>query len=218
MTAGTQTDERTFARVVDSQARLREIIVAPKPDAPAILKQQDRLDAHCRAVIAQAPFLLLATADAAGRCDVSPRGDAPGFVGVLDDRTIVIPDRPGNRRLDSLQNIIENPQAGVIFLVPGMEETLRVQGRAAIVEDEDVLAPLAVGGKPPRLGIVVRTDEVYFQCAKALRRSRLWQPESWSPRDTLPTFGRILRDQIATLGMTADEADAYLEESNKRLY
>src|SRR5688500_1877904 len=129
MTA-TGTRARTFNQVVTSMEQLRGIIESPKLDALSILKEHTELDAHCRAFVAQAPFLLLATAGASGRCDVSPRGDAPGFVRVLDERTIVIPDRPGNRRIDSMRNIIENPHAGVVFMVPNVDETLRVNGRA----------------------------------------------------------------------------------------
>jgi PPOX class probable FMN-dependent enzyme len=203
---------------VTTVERLREIISAPKADAPALKKQLPALDAHCRAFIATSPFLLLATAGASGRCDVSPRGDAPGFVLVLDDATIVIPDRPGNRRLDSLQNILENPHAGLIFLVPNVEETLRVNGRAWISEDPELLARMRADGKTPQLGIVVETEEVYFQCARAFRRAHLWSPETWIERDALPSFGTILRDQVRLDGMTAADIDAALEESNKRLY
>lgn len=202
---------------ITSIEQLRDIIPAPKPDAYSILKQQTALDAHCRAVIAAAPFLLLATAGADGRCDVSPRGDGPGFVLVLDDNTIAVPDQPGNRRLDSLENIIENPYAGLIFMVPGMDETLRVNGPATIVQDPDLLARMPAGNKAPTLAIVVETEEVYFQCARALKRASLWQPERWIDRAGLPTFGRILKDQINPAGMTAEDLDAYLEESNRRL-
>jgi uncharacterized protein len=208
----------TFRNVVSSVEQLRELVPAPKPDAFAILKELTALDEHCRAVIAASPFMLLATADADGRCDVSPRGDGPGFVLVLDDQTLVIPDRPGNRRLDSLQNILENPHVGLIFMVPGMDETLRVNGRATLVQDPELLARMPAQGKTPTLAIVVETEEVYFQCARAFKRSRLWQPEHWSDRAALPTFGRILKDQVKPQDLTADDLDGYLEESNRNLY
>lgn len=207
-----------FTGAITSIDQLRDIIPAPKPDAYSILKQQTQLDDHCRAVIAAAPFMLLATASPDGRCDVSPRGDGPGFVLVLDDHTLAIPDRPGNRRLDSLENIIENPFAGLIFMVPGMDETLRVNGPATIVQDPDLLARMPAGGKTPTLAIVVEAEEVYFQCARALKRARIWQHEDWIDRSELPTLGRILKDQIKMAEMTAEEIDCSLEESNRNLY
>ena len=208
----------TYAGALTSIDQLRSIIPAPKPDAYSILKQQSALDGHCRAVIAAAPFMLLATAGADGRCDVSPRGDAPGFVYVIDDHTLAIPDRPGNRRLDSLENIIENPYVGLIFMVPGMDETLRVNGPATIVQDPELLARMPAGGKTPTLAIVVEAEEVYFQCARALKRAQIWQPERWIDRARLPTLGRILMDQIKPTDITAEDIDCSLEESNRNLY
>lgn len=207
-----------IGNAVTSIARLREIVEAPKPDAPAMRKQRDTLDDHCRAFLAASPFVLLGTANADGRCDVSPRGDAPGFVLVVDERTLVIPERPGNRRLDSLQNILENPRVGLLALAPNVEETLRANGRAWLSEDPSLLARMAVGGKAPQLGIVVEVDEVFFHCARAFRRARLWQPESWITRDALPTLGQILHDQIRPDGMSAADIDCSLAESNRRLY
>jgi uncharacterized protein len=207
-----------FTDIIERVEQLREMIAAPPPDAPAIRKESTWLDAHCRAVIAQAPFLLLATAGADGRCDVSPRGDAPGFVRVLDDETLAIPDRPGNRRLDSLQNILANPHVGLIFLIPGMDETLRVNGRAMLVRDPELLAQMPAQGKVPSLAIVVETEQVYFQCARAFKRSKLWQPETWLDRAELPTFGRILKDQAKLDEMSVEEIDRYLDEANRNLY
>lgn len=209
---------RTFQRTIGTLDELRGIIESPAPDALSILKEKDHLDEHCQAFIARSPFLLLATAGADGRCDVSPRGDGPGFVLVLDERTLVVPDRPGNRRLDSMRNIIENPRAGLIFLVPTMEETLRVNGRATIVEDDELMARMTVRGKAPRLGIVIDTEEVYFQCAKALKRSRLWDPATWAERETLPSFAKILTDQVRQPDRTVEAIDEQLRASAKRLY
>lgn len=203
---------------VTSLARLREIIATPGEDAPAVRKQLARLDAHCAAFIAKSPFLLLATASADGRCDVSPRGDGPGFVLMLNACTLVIPDRPGNRRLDSFQNIIENPQVGLIFLVPNVEETLRANGRAWLSEDPELLARIEMQGKTPQLGIVVEVEEVYFHCARAFRRANLWEPETWIERDELPTLGQILHDQLRLAELTAEVIDTSLAESNRRLY
>lgn len=209
---------RTLQRTIDTMDQLRSIIESPAPDALSILKEKDYLDEHCQAFIAQSPFLLLATASRDGRCDISPRGDAPGFVLVLDERTVVLPDRPGNRRLDSMENMIDNPHAALIFLVPTMEETLRVQGRATIVEDDDLLAQMAVRGKAPRLGIVIETEEVYFQCAKALKRSKLWDPASWIDREQLPSFARILADQVKQPDRSVEVIDEQLKASAERLY
>lgn len=203
---------------IETIERLREIIPAPEPNALSILKQKDVLDEHCRSVIAAAPFMLLATAGADGRCDVSPRGDAPGFVRVLDDRTIVIPDRPGNRRLDSLENILNNPYAGTIFMVPNMDETLRVNGRAWLSDDPDLLATMKMLNKQPLLGIVIEVEEVYFQCARAFKRSMLWQPDTWIDRSALPSFAQILFDQIHPEGETVENLERYNAESNRRLY
>ena len=203
---------------IETVERLREIIPAPEPTALSILKEKECLDEHCRAVIAAAPFMLLATAGADGRCDVSPRGDAAGFVHVLDDRTIVIPDRPGNQRLDSLQNIIENPYAATIFMVPNMDETLRINGHAWITDDSELLATMKVGSKTPLLGIIIETEEVYFQCARAFKRSKLWQPATWQDRSALPSFAQILFDQIRPEGQTVESLEQRNAEGNRRLY
>ncbi|HZQ35167.1 MAG TPA: pyridoxamine 5'-phosphate oxidase family protein, partial [Dehalococcoidia bacterium] len=167
----------------------------------------------CRAFIARSPFALLGTASAAGFCDVSPRGDLPGFARVLDERTLVLPERPGNRRTDSLSNIIENPQVGLLFLVPGIEETLRVNGRAAISADAELLASMAVQGKAPRLAIVVEVREAYLHCAKAFRRSQLWDVSRHADRGELPSLGCMLRDQLHVENVTVEELDAQLEAS-----
>src|SRR3954451_8385580 len=158
-----------YEQVVRSEAELRAIV--GEPTERAVKKQIDRLDEHCQAIIAASPFMLLGTASAAGWCDVSPKGDAPGFVRVLDERTLAIPDRPGNKRLDSLRNIVENPRVGLLFLVPGKGETRRINGRATIVRDEPLLASLAFEGKPPLLAIVVEVEEAFAHCSKAFIRS-----------------------------------------------
>jgi len=168
-------------------------------DAPhdvALGKEMKRLDGHCRAFIAATPFVVIATADASGRADASPRGDAPGFVAVRDDTTILIPDRRGNNRVDTMMNIAENPHVGLLFMVPGMNETLRVNGTATITIDPALLAPLAAQGKTPQAAIVVTVEEVYFQCGKALVRSDLWNPDRRVDRRSLPSLGRILADEL----------------------
>jgi PPOX class probable FMN-dependent enzyme len=164
-----------------------------EPGRPAREKVITFLDDHCRELIALSPFCLLATSNAAGQCDVSPKGGQPGFVQILDDRTLAVPDATGNRRVDSLRNIVENPHAGLLFLIPTMGETLRVNGRAQITTDPELLQPFAVG-RPPRLAVVVEVEQVYLHCAKALIRSRLWQPDTW-PEQT-PSAAQIFKDHI----------------------
>ena len=176
----------------------------------------DRLDTHCRDFIALSPFLVLGTANAAGQADVSPRGDPPGFVKVLDDKTLLIPDRPGNNLLDSLSNIVANPEVGLLFVIPGFDETLRVNGRAEVVRDPALLAPLAIDGKPVKVGIRVSVREVYLHCAKSFRRARLWDPAARVPRQTLPTLAKMVMDMAA---MNYDPAiDGRVEDSMKKLY
>jgi len=166
-----------------------------EPVAHVATKAMPRLDKHCRHFIALSPFLCLGTMDVDGKADVSPRGDPPGFVTVLDDRTILISDRPGNRRADSMQNILTNPSVGLLFLVPGIEETLRLNGRASVIEDPALLASMAERGKAPKLAIRVEIEEVYFHCAKPLIRSRLWDPMTRIERGEFPRYGEIIRDK-----------------------
>ncbi|MCC6704054.1 MAG: pyridoxamine 5'-phosphate oxidase family protein, partial [Thermomicrobiales bacterium] len=139
--------------------------------------------------ILASPFFLVATSDAAGNVDVSPKGDPSGTVKIIDSRTLVIPDRPGNRRIDGHRNLIENPHVGLIFIIPNVDETVRVNGRAFLTSDPDLLATLQIQGKTPKLATVVEIDEVYMHCARAFLRSGLWKPESWPDPDTIPTLG-----------------------------
>ena len=199
---------------VGSESELRTLYGTPTERA--VRKQMTALDGHCRTFIAHSPFLVLGTAGADGSLDVSPKGDAPGFVHVLDDRTLLLPDRMGNNRLDGLRNLLQNPHVGLIFFIPGVQETLRVNGRGRITTDAALLAPLAVQGKPPRTGLVVAVEEVFLHCAKALIRSHLWDPERYVERSTLPTLGKMLADQI---GMDVAESERLTEESiRNRLY
>ena len=170
-----------------------------------------RLDAHCRHFITLSPFLVLASADSEGRVDASPRGDPPGFVRILDDSTLLLPDRPGNNRVDSFANILDAPGVGLIFFVPGIDETLRVNGTARLLTDADALQDSEVAGKVPRTGLVITIQEAFFHCAKALRRSRLWDPAAQVERSSFPSLGRIIADQIA--GFTAEVADARIEKA-----
>jgi uncharacterized protein len=206
-----------FRNVVASEHELRQLM--GEPSDLARRKQIATLDAHGRAFIAHSPFLLMATADATGRCDVSPKGDAPGFVLVLDDRHLVIPDRPGNRRLDGMRNLIDNPHVGLIFLIPGREETLRVNGRAWVVRDAEILEQTAVGGKRPDLAIGVEVEEVFLHCAKAFKRSKLWRPAEWPDPASVPSMARMLHDQTRLAGVTVEELERTIEDGYRtRLY
>ncbi|MCB2054104.1 MAG: pyridoxamine 5'-phosphate oxidase family protein [Geminicoccaceae bacterium] len=188
-----------------------------QPSERAVKKELDRLDRHCRHFIARSPFLVMATAGADGRCDASPKGDGPGFVQVVDDVTLLIPDRLGNNRVDGMENILSNPHVGLIFFLPGVRETLRINGRAEIVVEEAVLTPMAVQGKPPTAAIRVAVEEVFMHCGKALIRSRLWDPATQIERGDFPSLGQIIADQIE--GIDAAESDAYLETVYRdRLY
>ena len=187
------------------------------PNERSLKKQLSRFDNHCRAFIARSPFLVIASSDPSGRCDASPKGDAPGFVQVLDDATLLIPDRLGNNRVDTIGNLLARPGVGLIFFVPGLNETLRVNGRARITTDPGLLEPLAVNGKIPRSGILVSADEIYFHCGKALIRSDLWNPQKQVRRDEFPSLGRILAHQIG--GISVEESERYTAEGYKnRLY
>lgn len=166
-----------------------------EPSENSVRKSLDRLDRHCRRFIELSPFVVLATSGADGRADCSPRGDPPGFVAVLDERTVLLPDRRGNNRTDSLRNILENPHVGLLFMIPGANETLRLNGRATLTADPERLEPLAVNGRAPRSGLLIEVEEVFLQCTKALVRSRLWADESRVDRKTaLPSFGQMLAD------------------------
>jgi PPOX class probable FMN-dependent enzyme len=199
-----------FRRIVSTEAELREIV--GEPSDLAVRKDIGRLDPHARAFIGQSPFLLMATSSGAGRCDVSPKGDGPGFVFVRDERCLVIPDRPGNRRMDGMRNLLENPHVGLIFLIPGREETLRVNGRGWIVRDEDLLARMEVQGKRPRLAIGVEVEECFLHCAKAFKRSRLWQPDQWPDPSAVACMAQMLVDQTQP-AMTVEQMERRLEES-----
>lgn len=161
------------------------------PDPPALQKITDHLDENCKVFLAHSPFATLATADAEGNCDSSPRGDYPGFVRVIDDRTVVIPDRIGNKIADSMTNILENPHVGLLCFVPGMSETLRINGRAYLTDDPDVLRMLEQDHAAPNLAIVVNIDQAYLHCGRALLRSGLWDPEMQDLAAEVPSSGTI---------------------------
>lgn len=181
-------------------------------------KEMAALDKHARHFISLSPFLCIGTTNGEGIADVSPRGDPPGFVKVLGDKTLLIPERPGNRRADTMLNVMKNPVVGLIFFVPGIEETLRISGRATVIDDAAQLADMAVHGKPPKLAIQVNVERVFFHCAKALKRSRLWDESAQVPRDAFPTPGQVIRDQRRPDADVADLDALVVEDQEKNLY
>jgi uncharacterized protein len=197
-----------FRDLITDEKDLRALLGSPSE--VALKKQIPRLDEHCRAFIAHAPFVALATADGAGHCDVSPKGDPAGFVRVIDDTHLVVPDRPGNKRLDGLRNILANPHVALLFLVPERGETLRVNGRACITRDPDLLGTMAVDGKVPSLAIGVEVEEVFLHCAKAFKRSGLWEPARWPDISGLVSSAKIFHDQVKIPGMTGEDYERRL--------
>jgi PPOX class probable FMN-dependent enzyme len=178
---------------IETTEQLRALMGEASPATAA--KVSDQLDEFARDFIAKSPFLVLSTASVDGNQDASPKGDAPGFVAVLDDRTVVIPDRKGNKLLYGLENIIANPRVGLLFMVPGCEETLRLNGRAQISTDPALLSSLEARGQDALVAIRVEIDEVFFHCAKAFRRSSLWKPETWKPHTV--SFGKIFAAKMS---------------------
>jgi PPOX class probable FMN-dependent enzyme len=202
---------------IASAAALRDLF--GQAEGLAVRKSIPKIDRHARDFIARSPFLCIATSGKDGRADVSPRGDLAGFVQVLDDHHLAIPDRPGNNRLDTMVNIVENPNIGLIFLIPGFEDTLRINGQAEITTDPALLARAEVDGKRPKVAIRIRVDEQFFHCAKAFRRSRLWQPESIVDRKVMPTLARIILEQTDEAAKLKEEeiiaCDVAIEENYK---
>jgi len=201
-------------RTITSEQELRDLY--GHPGERAVAKERPVLSADCRAFIAHAPFLVMGTAGADGRCDVSPKGDAPGFVHVLDERHLAIPDRLGNNRLDGLRNILENDHVGLIFFIPGREDTLRVNGRARIARDEALLDRLAVNGKRPVTALVVEVEQAFMHCARAFKRAGLWEPERWPDPGAVRSMQRMIWDLLPVKppGQTVEE---YERDSNQRL-
>ncbi len=181
------------------------------PGRGPVDKVIDRLDEHCADFLAKSPFFVLSTADAAGVCDASPKGGPPGFVRVLDEHQLAWPDYSGNNRLDSFQNLVANDSVALLFMIPGLDETLRVNGTAELVADPTLGEALAIAGKPATVAVVVTVGEAYIHCAKALRRGGLWSPESWLADDELPSAACIVRDHAAL------EADVATIDESRRL-
>jgi PPOX class probable FMN-dependent enzyme len=180
-------------------------------------KRLDRLDLHCRRFIELSPFVVLATSDADGNVDATPRGGEPGFVHVLDERTLLLPDRPGNNGLDSLANLVSCPGVGLLFLIPGVDETLRVNGSAEIRDDEELQAPFDLKGRRPATVLVVSVRETYLHCAKALMRSNLWSEEAKVERSALPTMGQMMKDHAGERG-EPESQEAMLARYRSILY
>lgn len=204
-----------FGDAVQSEAGLRDLF--PPPTHNSYRKQIDRLDAHCRELIAAAPIVFVATASRDGSCDVSPRGGPPGWVRVLDDHRLLLPEGRGNNRLDSLANLLGSPGIGLLFVIPGRDETLRVNGRATITTDPELLASVPLRGREPPAAVGVDVDEVFTHCGKAFIRSELWDPATWPDGVALPSAAEVLRAHTGTA--TVEETQARIDESySQRLW
>jgi PPOX class probable FMN-dependent enzyme len=211
-TIGTQSD----IVEVTTEAELRALLGEPKERT--VKKERRTLHAHDRAWIAASPFCLVATAGADGSCDVSPKGDPAGFVLVLDERTLAVPERPGNRRADGFANVLTNPHAGLIFLVPGRDETLRVNGRARLVSDAPFFDRMVVRGHRPVLALLVEVEQVFFHCARSFARAGLWQPATWPDPQALPSLPRITKE-LLDIDEPLEEIEAgYTEACTTGLY
>ncbi|MFT7597871.1 MAG: PPOX class probable FMN-dependent enzyme [Acidimicrobiales bacterium] len=190
--------------VITTGEELRSLV--PTPRLAQQTKVRASLDTHARRWIGRSPFVVISSVDADGRMDLSPKGDAPGFVRVLDDRTLAVPDRPGNHRMDTFANVLQRANVGLLFVVPGRGEVVRVAGTAQIVRDPKLLDSMAVDGRSPALCLVITVSEVMFHCGKSVIRSRLWSPEDWPPIDDLASYAQCLADQAST-----DETAAQME-------
>lgn len=206
--------------LVQSEIDLRSHF--PETHAIAIKKCLDHIDDHARAFIDRSPFVCIGTQSKDGSADVSPRGDPCGFVKVLNSRTLLIPDRPGNNRLDTLSNILSNPRVGLLFLVPGFDDTMRVNGRAELTRDPNLLSEMAVNDRVPTLAIAVHVDEVFIHCAKALRRSHLWDPSKTQSRTEVASLMKIILDQTTGAPLDLQEQkrldDGLEDEYRKTMY
>lgn len=187
-----------------------------EPGQPALRKELDHLDAHCRAFIARSPFFVLGSAGADGRADVSPRGGRPGFVTVLGERRLAFGDLSGNNRLDSFTNLVERPEVGLLFFVPGYDETLRVNGRAAITDGADVTAACSLDGVRVTVAVVVHVEQAYLHCAKAVRRADLWRPEAWPDTADLPPAAEVFRDHCDLGVLPSERVSEILEDGYRR--
>jgi PPOX class probable FMN-dependent enzyme len=202
---------------IGSVDELRDLLGVPA--GRAVTKERTRLHAMDREWLAASPFCVIATSDADGNCDASPKGDPAGhLVYVLDDATVAVPERPGNRRADGYRNVLSNPHAGIISIIPGRNETLRINGRARLLRDAPFFADMAVRGSRPIMALVVDIEQIFFHCAKAFMRSQLWRPETWQP-DTLPSHAALVKAVQDTPETLEELQDYYAPENySKRLY
>jgi uncharacterized protein len=206
-----------FLQKAETEEELRSMMGTPSE----LVKRKaiSYLDQNCVEFIANSPFLVISTSDESGFCDVSPRGDQAGFVQVLSKKYLLIPERPGNKRMDSLRNILKNPRIGLLFMIPGLGETLRVNGKAMLVKDDELLEKMAVNGRKPMIGIGVEVEECFIHCAKAFIRSGLWKPDSWPDQTKLPSPAKMLLEHTKLPDATKESIQDSLEESyTKRLY
>jgi hypothetical protein len=199
------------SQTIDNESQLRGLY--QEPMELALLKQLDRLDEHCRNFLAHSPFAVIASTRPGRGTDVSPRGDAPGFARVLDANTIAIPDRPGNNRLDTMSNIVADAEVGLLFFIPGIDETLRINGTARLSRDPSLLGAAAIKGREPRLVIVVTVREAFLHCAKALKRSRLWHDDYRVEKKNFPSLGRMIVEQTKPKQLTVEQAEAFIEDN-----
>ncbi|MFI0356850.1 pyridoxamine 5'-phosphate oxidase family protein [Actinomadura sp. 9N407] len=200
---------------ITSATELRELLGEPMPRA--LTKERVRLHDRDREWLSLSPLCLIATSDAEGNCDVSPKGDPPGFTVVLDDTTIAVPERPGNRRADGYHNVLANPHVGLLYLIPGRGETLRINGRARLVREAPFFEDMVVKGHRPILALVVEIEQIFFHCAKALMRSAVWKPETWDP-DAMPSHARLVKEMQQVEESLEDLERYYGTEYAKKLY
>jgi hypothetical protein len=205
-----------FQHLLTTEADIRELV--GKPFERSIRKERNSIDELCRGFIARSPFLLMATSGSNGTCDVSPKGDAAGFVKVLDEKRFVIPERNGNNRLDGISNILANPNVGLIFIIPGCDYTLRINGRACVTRDPELLAATAAHGVTPKFAIGVETEQAFFHCVKSFRRARLWMHAQWPSLDDLPSYACTVFNQIQPDNATLEDYERTINESNAKLY
>ena len=206
-----------FQHVLTTEAELRAIVEGT-PSERAVMKVRTGLDDQSRQFISLSPFLLIATSGADGTCDVSPKGDAPGFVRVLDEAHIVVPERNGNKRFDGMKNLLTNPHIGLLFVVPGCDYTLRVNGRAWITRDPALLDCMTAECVVPKLSIGVEVEQAFFHCVKSFRRSKLWKTESWPSSDALPSYACTVFTQLKPANATVDQWEKEIKESDAKLY
>jgi uncharacterized protein len=207
--------EMQFEQRVETRERLREL--SRQPSQRATNKIIDHIDDICRRFIAACPFVVVASRGGDGRMDLSPKGDPPGFIAVLDEKTIAIPDRPGNHRLDTFENLLDHPEVGLLFMIPGHGDTLRVSGKAKIVRDKALRSQLAIDGKPPNFVLVVSVQEAFMHCPKCMARSGLWNPEHWPDRTNVPSLAEAIVAHGKTLETVA-EVQAAIDDGTRHLY